>query len=353
MEKEVESVLKLINDSQKSEYDEIKKLNWLYQQLNEDKNHLNNECDSNNCEENEEEEEDEDADESKNKYDLNYFYVKSPSKSRKYYSCSDKSRVIYKGSDEYVENDYIKYVQKKNKIKPKENNLKNITVREITTSTSKIRNIEITHHISGAFSDDDNDEEEKICHAKIKNMNSLTDSKKQSINKIREVYKQKYIVKKETQKGYKVINNEKQVKKKIEDTEPKIDKSVGIDELLKIIEESDTKKNKKKNKNKKNEKEIEKIEKKNPDSQQTIIEKIHPIPNKVKNDKILNEMKSKEKNLLKNSNENSIEKVSNDDLISIENFRKNISIQSIHRCLVYKQNPMYKEDWISSINSLN
>ena len=184
-------------------------------------------------------------------------------------------------------------------------------------------------------------------------MNSLTDSKKQSINKIREVYKQKYIVKKETQKGYKVINNEKPVKKKIEDTEPKIDKSVGIDELLKIIEESDTKKNKKKNKNKKNEKEIEKIEKKIPDSQQAIIEKIQPIPNKVKNEKILIEMKSKEKNLLKIPNEISIEKVSNDDLNAIENFRKNISIQSIHRCLVYKQNPMYKEDWINSINSLN
>lgn len=52
--------------------------------------------------------------------------------------------------------------KKRKKQKPKEcNNYKNITVREITSKNSKIRNIEITHHITNAFSDEDNEEEEK------------------------------------------------------------------------------------------------------------------------------------------------------------------------------------------------
>ena len=69
--------------------------------------------------------------------------------------------------------------KKKKKTKPKEcNNYKNITVREITSKNSKIRNIEITHHITNAFSDEDNEEEEKICLAKVKNMTIMSDSKK-------------------------------------------------------------------------------------------------------------------------------------------------------------------------------
>ena len=358
MEKEVESVLKLISDAQKSSYEEIEKLKYLFEQLKGDKQDLNNEYESNN-DENEEEEEDDDADpdETKNcQYDLNFFYVKSPSKSRKYYSCSDKSRVIYKGSDEYVESEYIKYVQKKKKTKPKEcNSYKNITVREITSKNSKIRNIEITHHITNAFSDEDNEEEEKICLAKVKNMTIMSDSKKNVNNKMREVYKQKYVIKKENQKDIKIDCNEKS-KKKIEEVEPKIDKSVGIDELLKIIEESDTKKGKKKNKNKKNdknEKESEKLDKQNNENRLKIDSKIQQINNNINKNITDDFSNGKSKNSKSNVNDHSLDKLSTDDLSFIENFRKNISIQSIHKCLVYKQDPIDNEDWIKTINSLN
>ena len=110
-------------------------------------------------------------------------------------------------------------------------------------------------------------------------MTIMSDSKKNVNNKMREVYKQKYVIKKENQKDIKIDCNEKS-KKKIEEVEPKIDKSVGIDELLKIIEESDTKKGKKKNKNKKNdknEKESEKLDKQNNENRLKIDSKIQQI----------------------------------------------------------------------------